>query len=93
MPVQYTLLVRRPLFTVILAPGFRDHFFLGQPPSVTVLVTSLHRCLLTWHILSYPSLLIGIPGRLRQTVGSSYYIHLISMSLYPLLASKKMMTL
>ena len=82
------------MFTVGLLPGFRDsctsvHFFLGQPPSVTVLVTSLHRCLLTWHSLSYPSRLIGIPGRLCQTVGSSYYIHLISMSLYPLLAWKK----
>ena len=86
-----------PMFTFGLLPGFRDsftsvHFFLGQPPSVTVLVTSLHRCLLTWHSLSYPSRLIGIPGRLCQTVGSSYYIHQISMSLPPLLAWKKMMT-
>ena len=83
-----------PMFTVGLLPGFRDtctsvHFFLGQPPSVTVLVTSLHRCLLTRHGLSYQSRLIGIPGRLCQTVGSSYYIHQISMSLPPLLAWKK----
>ena len=91
VPGHHALRVRRPDVYSRFAPwvsGFvhQRSLLLGQPPSVTVLVTSLHRCLLTWHSISYPSRLIGIPGRLCQTVGSSYYIHLISMSLYPLLA-------